>query len=124
MNDQPQSGELHLAKETSEYTGEAGSSCTVTASNMPAIPVGAKIVYAAAAGETSLDSDITVETGDATATGHLFLDLAGETGNLSLTGGTGALSGLRAEAVISYDGAEWHWDGTYSMASAPESARI
>jgi hypothetical protein len=124
MNDQPQSGELHLAKETSEYTGEAGSFCTITASNIPTIPVGSRIVYASAADETSLDSDITVETGEATATGHLFLDLAGESGTLTLVGGTGALSGIHADAAISYDGTEWHWDGTYSMASAPEGARI
>ena len=42
----PQSGTLHLEKECSEYTGEAGSFCTISSSNFDAIPIGSKVVYA------------------------------------------------------------------------------
>jgi len=42
------SGTLHVTKECSEYTGEAGSFCTIVSSNFDAIPVGSKVVYAEA----------------------------------------------------------------------------
>ena len=54
-------GELHVTKECSEYTGQSGSFCTITSSNIKAIEVGSKVVYAKAAGETSLDSDIVLD---------------------------------------------------------------
>ena len=110
----PSTGEIHLRKECSEYNGLAGSFCTITASNIDAIPVGARVVYASAAGETVLDSDITVESGDGTtASGHVVLDLAANTGTVTLHDGTGTLAGFSADTEVTYDGAEWHWDGTY-----------
>ena len=52
----PRSGILHLTKECSQYTGEAGSFCTITSSNLNAIPVGTKDVAVDAAGaDGSLD---------------------------------------------------------------------
>jgi hypothetical protein len=36
---------LHVRKDCSQYTGLAGSSCTVAASNVAAIPVGSKVFY-------------------------------------------------------------------------------
>ena len=64
MNDTTMSTgrELHVAKECSEYTGLAGSFCTITSSNVDAIPVGSKVVYASAAGEKVIDSDLTIMT--------------------------------------------------------------
>ena len=39
------SGDLHVTKECSGYTGGAGSFCTITSSNVKAIEVGSKILY-------------------------------------------------------------------------------
>ncbi len=118
MNDTTMSTgrELHVAKECSEYTGLAGSFCTITTSNVDAIPVGSKVVYASAAGEKVIDSDLTIMTGeDEHVAGHVVLDMATNTGTVTLTGGTGVFAALQAETVVSFDGTEWHWDGTYSM---------
>ncbi len=46
----PRSGDLHVTKECSEYTFEAGSFCTFTSSSIKAIARGDRIVYAQAAG--------------------------------------------------------------------------
>jgi hypothetical protein len=48
------SGVLHFTKECSEYTGQAGSFCTITSSNVKAMEPGSRIVYAEAAGAASL----------------------------------------------------------------------
>ena len=40
--DASRNGELHLTKECSEYTAQAGSFCTVVSSNFDAIPTGSK----------------------------------------------------------------------------------
>jgi hypothetical protein len=109
-------GALHLAKECSEYTGLAGSFCTITSSNVAAIPVGSRVVYAEAAGERGIDSDLTIVTSENEhLTGHVVLDMTPSTGTVALTGGTGALAGLRADTAVTFDGSEWHWDGTYSV---------
>ena len=89
------SGTLHVTKECSEYTGEAGSFCTIASSNFDAIPVGSKVVYAEAMATGGLDTDIAVNTpnGD-TAYGHVVLDGATMTGTVTLAGGTGELAQL------------------------------
>src|SRR5512135_3197099 len=58
----PRSGDLHITKECSQYTGAAGDFCTITSSNINAIKVGSRVVYAQAADFASmtLDTDITV----------------------------------------------------------------
>jgi hypothetical protein len=56
------SGALQVTKECSEYTGQVGSFCTITSSNVKAIEVGSRIVYGHAPGATSLDSDIVLDT--------------------------------------------------------------
>jgi hypothetical protein len=115
----PSTGEIHMSKECSEYTGLAGSFCTITRSNIPAIPVGARVVYASAAGETGLDSDITVEAGDGTTIeGHVVLDMVSNTGTVVLHDGTGPLAGFSADTEVSYDGDEWQWDGTFKVTDA------
>ena len=67
----PRSGDLQITKECSEYTGQAGSFCTFVSSNIRAIPAGAWIYYASAAGATSLDTDVVIVAGPGNvATGH------------------------------------------------------
>jgi hypothetical protein len=78
-------GTLHVEKECSEYTGEAGSFCTIASSNFDAIPAGSKVVYSeAATAEGGLDSDIVVKTpGGDTVHGHVVLDGATQTGTVN-----------------------------------------
>ena len=40
-----QNGQLHIAKDCSNYTGAAGSYCTIQSSNLEAIPVGTRVFY-------------------------------------------------------------------------------
>jgi hypothetical protein len=112
------SGTLHLEKECSEYTGEAGSFCTISASNLEAIPVGSKVVYTeAATAAGGLDTDIVVNTpnGD-TAHGHVVLDGATQTGTVTLAGSTGELATLAADLVVApLTEPSYGWDGPYEV---------
>jgi hypothetical protein len=111
------SGTLHLTKECSEYTGEAGSFCTIDSSNLDAIPVGSKVVYAeAATAAGGLDTDIVVNTPDGdTANGHVVLDGATQTGTVTLAGGTGELEKLEAQLEVApLETLSYSWDGPYS----------
>ena len=116
----PRSGALHLVAECSQYTGLAGSSCTITSSNLTEIGVGSKVVYASAAGATALNSDIALNppgSGSNAAFGDCNLDLAIGFGQCTFNSGTGNLTGFRASAVAAYPGGNiWYWDGTYSFA--------
>jgi hypothetical protein len=113
----PRSGTLHVTKECSEYTGEAGSFCTIASSNFDAIPTGSKVVYAkAATADGGLDTDIVVNTptGD-TAHGHVLLDGATQTGTVTLAGGTGQLAKLAADLVVApLAEPSYSWEGPYS----------
>jgi hypothetical protein len=118
-----QSGELHITKECPEYKGQAGDFCTIKSSNIDAVEDGSKVVYAKAAGEGSLDSDIVLESpSGSTANGHVMLDLGNGTGSLTFSGGTGKLAGFNASAKVSADAAGiWHWDGTFTFSPTPEA---
>jgi hypothetical protein len=114
--DSTRSGALHVTKECSAYTGQAWSYCTITGSNLGVIETGSTVVYASAAGSTSLDSDLVVYVGHGTvAVGHVTLDFATASGLITISGGTGRLSGFHARAAVSFDPSTglWHWDGTY-----------
>lgn len=120
----PRSGDLHVTKECEEYTGAAGSFCTITSSNVKAIEVGSRVVYAHAAGATLLDSDIVLDTpgpGNNKAFGHCTLNLLTGLGLCTFSGGTGKFTGFTATAnatpPTSDDPVNWHWDGTYSFNS-------
>ena len=116
----PRSGDLHVTKECSEYTGAAGAFCTITSSNIKAIEVGSKVVYAQAAGATLLSSDIVLDVpgpGNNKAFGHCNLDLQTGIGLCTFSGGTGKFTSFQARANVTppSDGVNWHWDGTYSF---------
>jgi hypothetical protein len=111
------SGDLHLIKNCSAYTGAAGSSCTFTSSNLAEIKVGSKIYVDQAAGIPAgmLDSNvlISVGTGDWTV-GRCTLDFATNRGLCNFSDGTGQLTGFTARVVVSStDGVNYHYDGTY-----------
>jgi hypothetical protein len=112
----PRAGALHITKECSQYTGEPGSFCTITSSNLESIPPGSKVVYTDAPGPTTLDTDIVIYTrGGNSAFGHVVLDLATGTGTVTLSGGTGQFKKFEASAAVSYlGGPNYAWDGWYA----------
>lgn len=118
----PRSGDLVVTKECGEYTGLAGSFCTITSSNVKAIEVGSRVVYTQAMGATTLDSDIVLDTpgpGNNKAFGHCTLALATGLGVCTFSGGTGKFTTFSATAHVtpptSEDPVNWHWSGTYSF---------
>jgi hypothetical protein len=113
----PRSGDLQMTKECGEYHGNAGEFCTFVTSNLKAIPSGARIYYASAAGASSLDTDVVIVTGPGNvATGHCTLDFLALPGRCTFSGGTGKFTHFQAWAAVYVDGANlWHWDGTFSF---------
>jgi len=115
----PRSGVLSVTKECSEFTGLAGSFCTITTSNLKAIKPGSRVVYtdAVAAGAAGLDTDIVLYTGPGnSAFGHVILDFGTGTGTVTLNGGTGKFRHFHATAAVSTtDGVNWAWNGSYSF---------
>ena len=117
----PRSGDLHVTKECSAYTGHAGDVCTITSSNVEEIEVGSKVVYAQAAdfSTLSLDSDVVLDLpgpGANAASGHCHLSLVTGIGLCTLSGGTGKFTHFQASARVSYlGGPNYAWDGTYSF---------
>jgi hypothetical protein len=112
----PRSGDLHATKECSGYTGAAGSFCTITSSNLPAIEVGSKIVYLQpAALLTPAGSDVVLDLpgpGNNTAFGNCSLAV----GHCTFWGGTGKFTWFHASVAVSHlGGPDWAWAGTYSF---------
>jgi hypothetical protein len=109
-------GALHATKECSQYTGQAGSFCTIVGSNLEAIAAGSKVVYMASASGDALDSDLRLEAGPGdVAFGHVNLSFKTSTGSVIFTGGTGSLQGFQARLAVRFDKKTnlWHWDGMY-----------
>jgi hypothetical protein len=115
--DSPRSGQLHVTKECSQYSGAAGGFCTITGSNLNAIDAGMKVIYASAADFTTLtlDSNLVLDgPGNNDAYGHVVLDLSTGLGTLRFTGGTGRFSGFQANVNVTC-AATCAWDGSYSF---------
>ena len=111
----PRSGQLHVTKECSEFSGLPGGFCTITGSNLNAIDPDMKVIYTSAAGATGVDSDLVLDgPGNNDAYGHVTLSFATGTGVVTLSGWTGRFSGFHARVAVTYNGV-WHWDGTYSF---------
>jgi hypothetical protein len=119
----PRSGDIHITKECSVYGGGAGEFCTITTSNVAAIPPGTRVIYlsALAAPYTLLDTDVILDPpgpGNNMAFGHVILDLVTYTGEATFSGGTGVFTHFSASADVSYlGGVDWGWEGTYSFGS-------
>lgn len=114
----PRRGALHATKECSQYTGAAGSFCTITSSNLKALDVGSKVVYAQAAGAAGLDSDLVLYSGPGnSAVGHVTLSFATLSGVVTFSGGTGQFKHFQASVIVTYNAVTqlWYWDGTYSF---------
>jgi len=115
--DSPRSGSLQVKKDCLDYTGAAGSYCTITESNLKQIEVGSKIVYTQAAGATALDSEIVLQVGPGNvAFGRCRLEFATGRGLCTFSGGTGKFTWFSARENVSYlGGTKWAWDGTFSF---------
>jgi hypothetical protein len=113
----PRSGDLEMTKECSAFHGQAGEFCTFLSSNIKAIPAGARIYYAEAAGATTLDTDVVIVAGPGNvATGHCTLDFTALPGHCTFSGGTGKFHHFHATAAVSVDAQNvWHWNGTYAF---------
>ena len=95
-------GILHLTKECSQYTGEVGSFCTITSSNLNAFPVGTRDVGLGAVGaDGSVDFDLVFEArGDNAAFGHATICGTCEVGTVTFSGGTGQFKKFAANLVL------------------------
>jgi len=114
----PRSGDLHVTKDCSQYSGQAGGYCTIRSSSLNAIAPGMRVVYTSAAGAGSLDSDLVLDgPGNNNALGHVTLDFATLSGVVTFNGGTGRFRGFHASVDVTYDAQTglWRWDGTYSF---------
>jgi len=113
-------GKLHVTKECSAYTGGAGSFCTITSSNLAAIPVGSKVLYDQAAGIPAgfLDSNVVLDAGNGNwAVGRCTLGVT-FSGICTFSDGTGELTGFHARVDVSpfpKDIVNYTWRGTYSF---------
>ena len=131
-------GELHVTKNCSAYTNDAGTFCTITASNIPEIQVGSRVFYTQAVvgcdtGGTAypcpapiptpqgvdiaVDSNAVLYVGSGNwAVGRCTLDGTGNSGLCTFSDGTGPLAGFQARVEVSTtDGVNYEWNGTYSF---------
>lgn len=116
------SGRLHIIKECSENTGLPGAFCTITFSNLAAIPVGSKVFYDLA-GHTVpgvFDSDVVLDAGNGNrAVGRCTLDGVTAVGICTFSDGMGALAGFHARVDVipaTADLVNYDWRGTYGFA--------
>jgi hypothetical protein len=111
------SGSLVVQKNCQSFAGNAGDFCTITASNLEAIPVGSVITYKSAAVNGILDTDVTLDPpgpGNNTAAGHCFVNLTNGLGVCSFAGGSGRFRGFHSRVDVTPLGwPNFAWNGTY-----------
>jgi hypothetical protein len=113
----PRSGDLVVAKECSGFVNDPPY-CTITSSNLAAIPVGSRIVYLDPAGlGTPAGSAVVLDPplpGNNKAFGRCFLGSSPM--HCEFSGGTGLFTWFHASVVVTVDSdGLWHWAGTYSF---------
>jgi hypothetical protein len=98
-------------------TGKVGEYCTVTSSNVPAIPKGTRVVYYGPVISSSvfLSSKVIIRASPSnTATGYCMVDLHTGVGMCTFWKGTGTLAGFHAVIHGSSESpTAYHWDGFY-----------
>ena len=113
----PRSGEIHVTKECSGYTGDPGSFCMVTASNVKAIEVGSKILYLQPdLLFTPAGSNVVLSPpGPGNNAAHGNCSLAA--GVCTFAGGSGKFTTFHARVDVTpnADFSLWFWNGTYSF---------
>jgi hypothetical protein len=108
---------LHISKECSEFTGETPSFCTITSSDLAAIPVGTKVMYwgPLLTDPNFLSSRAILRAGHGNrAFGYCQTIADPYHGTCVFWRGTGTLDGFHASVDVTYvSGADFDWDGTY-----------
>jgi hypothetical protein len=97
-----------------EKVCDTGTHCTVTASNLGAIPVGTEINYSGPDVD-HLVAIFVVKNGSATgqcAIGSIFGDPS-LPGTCVFNVGTGRFTQFHLDVAVTFDGANWFWDGSY-----------
>jgi hypothetical protein len=113
------SGELHVTKECSHYTGLAGSFCTITGANIAEIKVGSKVFYDQPDGIPAglLDSNVVLDAGRGSrSVGRCTVDDTTNLGLCTFSDGTGQLAGFHARVKVDCTSV-CRWDGTYGFSS-------
>ena len=110
------------------FTGAPGSYCTITASDLAAVPAGTTRVYydepaALPIGPVAfLDSKVIVYVAPGNwATGRCTVDFSSGLGLCTVSDGTGSLAGFSARIDVRIDFATGitYWDGTYAFNPLP-----
>ena len=115
---------LKISKECSQYTGDTPSFCTITESNLAAIPAGTKIFYDGPVTSSPLfgSSTTVIAVGDGDlAVGYcVTYDTASPpVGTCAFHAGSGTLAGFQAVVKVTVDDKQiWHWDGGYLLGAA------
>lgn len=115
---------LKITKECSQYSGEIPSFCTVTESNLSAVPVGTKILYYGPVTSNPLFGStavaLAVGPGDSALGYCITYDSADPpTGLCAFHAGSGSPAGLQAIVKVSVDDQQlWHWEGGYLLGAA------
>ena len=115
---------LKIVKECSQFSGEVPSFCTITESNLAAVPPGTKIFYYGPMISSPLYGSsaaiLAVGPGDS-AVGHcITYDSAKPPfGVCAFHAGSGTLAGFQAVVKVTVDDKQlWHWDGGYLLGAA------
>ncbi|MDX8464611.1 hypothetical protein RFM26_02785 [Mesorhizobium sp. VK23B] len=120
----PATQPLKISKECSQFTGDTPSFCTITESNLAAIPAGTKIFYyGPVIGSplfTSSTAVIAVGNGDSAVGYCVVYDTASPPiGTCAFHAGSGTLAGFQAVVTVTVDDKQiWHWDGCYLLGTA------
>jgi len=125
-----QKGQIHVQKvcPPATFTGAPGSYCTITVSDLAAIPANIARVYydepnTLPIGTVAfLDSKILVYAGPGNwAMGRCAVDFSTLLGLCTVSDGTGTLAGFsaRIDVRIAYGTGITYWDGTYSFSPLP-----
>jgi hypothetical protein len=114
---------LKVSKECSQYSGEVPSFCTITQSNLDALPAGTKVYYYGPVANNPNFSSNNVVLDDAagsTAVGNCIVYFAGgPAGMCAFHAGSGKLAGFQGMVKVTVDDKQiWHWDGEYLLAPA------
>lgn len=118
-------GQLHVIKNCDNYTGQAGSYCTIASSNVTEV-AGATVFYDQAFGVPNpnppngmLDSNVLLYAGTGDwAVGRCTLDGNTNLGLCTFSDGVGKLSGFHARLTVAPASGNnnYSWDGPYYFA--------
>jgi hypothetical protein len=113
---------IHLVKDCSQFDGNVPSLCTISASDLQAIPVGSSVWYTGPllTNVYFLSSFVTLDDENgSTATGYCIFDARAahdQTGLCTFWAGTGNLAEFTAILNVTIDDVGlWHWDGDYHL---------